>query len=292
MAIRSTLTELCAAFNAHDLDRIMAFFADDCVLEMPRGSHPWGSRFEGRERVRSALASRFAGLPDVHYGDDEHFVDEAANDRHVEVDPHRHHARGRPEGSPRLRLLHLPRRQGHAQGLLLEDRGVSPAVRRPATASWPAFAAPAPASALRLLLPLGPPRSRPARRPATPATPDRERAAVGSPARRSRGCGSARGAPPAARSRPRRARWPPSASAPARLAGAGPAPIPSARPQGSVIAASRRPAPSGSRIRATTSGAVLAELLTLSVRSLACHPGLRRQSHGRLSSPRFRASAQ
>ncbi|TIU67418.1 MAG: nuclear transport factor 2 family protein, partial [Mesorhizobium sp.] len=28
MDIRSTLTELCEAFNAHDLDRIMACFAD------------------------------------------------------------------------------------------------------------------------------------------------------------------------------------------------------------------------------------------------------------------------
>ena len=79
MDIRSTLTELCAAFNAHDLDRIMALFADDCVLEMPRGSKPWGSRFEGKQDVRAALATRFEGLPDVYYGGDEHFVDAAAN---------------------------------------------------------------------------------------------------------------------------------------------------------------------------------------------------------------------
>lgn len=78
MDIRSTLKELCAAFNAHDLDRIMASFADDCVLEMPRGNRPWGSRFEGKANVRAALATRFAGLPDVHYGDEEHFVDETA----------------------------------------------------------------------------------------------------------------------------------------------------------------------------------------------------------------------
>jgi ketosteroid isomerase-like protein len=78
MDIRSTLVELCKAFNAHDLDRIMTFFADDCVLEMPRGSKPWGTRFEGKEDVRKGLASRFEGLPDVHYGNDEHFVDEAA----------------------------------------------------------------------------------------------------------------------------------------------------------------------------------------------------------------------
>ena len=78
MDIRSTLTALCDAFNAHDLDRIMAFFADDCVLEMPRGIRPWGTRFEGKASVRDALASRFAGLPDVHYGDATHFVDAAA----------------------------------------------------------------------------------------------------------------------------------------------------------------------------------------------------------------------
>lgn len=78
MDIRSTLTELCDAFNAHDLDRIMALFADDCVLEMPRGNQPWGSRFEGRQDVRNALATRFEGLPDVHYGKVEHFVDAEA----------------------------------------------------------------------------------------------------------------------------------------------------------------------------------------------------------------------
>jgi ketosteroid isomerase-like protein len=75
MDIRLTLTALCEGFNAHDLDRIMAFFADDCVLEMPRGSKPWGARFEGKESVGKALASRFEGLPDVHYGGAEHFVD-------------------------------------------------------------------------------------------------------------------------------------------------------------------------------------------------------------------------
>jgi ketosteroid isomerase-like protein len=79
MDIRAALTELCAAFNAHDLDRIMALFADDCVLEMPRGNKPWGSRSEGKQNVRSALATRFEGLPDVHYGNEEHFIDAAAN---------------------------------------------------------------------------------------------------------------------------------------------------------------------------------------------------------------------
>ena len=50
--IRKALIGICDAFNAHDLDRIMSFFANDCVLEMPRGTEPWGTRCEGREAVR------------------------------------------------------------------------------------------------------------------------------------------------------------------------------------------------------------------------------------------------
>lgn len=76
--IRARLIERCDAFNAHDIDAILACFASDCVLEMPRGSSPWGTRFTGKEEVRRGLAGRFAGLPDVHYADAQHFVDEAA----------------------------------------------------------------------------------------------------------------------------------------------------------------------------------------------------------------------
>lgn len=79
MDIRSKLVAICDAFNAHDIDRIMTFFSDDCVLEMPRGDKPWGSRFAGKQGVRDALATRFAGLPDVHYGNAEHFVDDNAD---------------------------------------------------------------------------------------------------------------------------------------------------------------------------------------------------------------------
>jgi ketosteroid isomerase-like protein len=68
------LQRILDAFNDHDLERVMSFFEDDCVLEMPRGSEPWGSRHSGRSAVRTALASRFEGLPDVHYGDAVHLV--------------------------------------------------------------------------------------------------------------------------------------------------------------------------------------------------------------------------
>lgn len=73
--IRAKLEALCAALNAHDLDAIKAHLADDCVLEMPRGPDPWGARSVGKAAVHKALAGRFEGLPDVHYGDANHFVD-------------------------------------------------------------------------------------------------------------------------------------------------------------------------------------------------------------------------
>ncbi|MBI2524509.1 MAG: nuclear transport factor 2 family protein [Candidatus Rokubacteria bacterium] len=69
-----TLKAIADAFNAHDLDAIMEFFADDCSLDMPRGPDPWGRRFTGKAAVREALATRLKGLPDVHYSDDRHWV--------------------------------------------------------------------------------------------------------------------------------------------------------------------------------------------------------------------------
>ncbi len=71
----AALKGLVDAFNAHDLDRIMSHFADDAVLEMPRGPDPWGRRYVGAAAVREGLRARFAGLPDVHYGADSHYVD-------------------------------------------------------------------------------------------------------------------------------------------------------------------------------------------------------------------------
>lgn len=69
-----TAEALLDAFNAHDLDAVMEFFADDCSLDMPRGPEPWGQRFVGKAAVRAALATRFQGLPDVHHGDARHWV--------------------------------------------------------------------------------------------------------------------------------------------------------------------------------------------------------------------------
>lgn len=70
----ATLRAILAAFNAHDLEQIMSLFAEDCVLQMPRGPDPWGTLMVGKAAVREGLASRFTGLPDVRYEDDSHLI--------------------------------------------------------------------------------------------------------------------------------------------------------------------------------------------------------------------------
>jgi len=62
------------AFNQHDLDAIMEYFAEDCVFYMPRGSTPRGDRYAGKTEVRAGLAKRFEGIPDVRYGEDQHWI--------------------------------------------------------------------------------------------------------------------------------------------------------------------------------------------------------------------------
>ena len=42
---------------------------------MPRGPSEVGQRFDGFEAVKGGLAARFQGLPDMHYGEEQHTVD-------------------------------------------------------------------------------------------------------------------------------------------------------------------------------------------------------------------------
>ncbi len=74
MVTVDTLTDLYIAFNRHDVDAIMEFFAEDCIMDLPRGSSPWGTRYTGKASVRAGIESRFAGLPDAHYGEERHWM--------------------------------------------------------------------------------------------------------------------------------------------------------------------------------------------------------------------------
>lgn len=62
------------AFNAHDVDAIMAFFTEDCVLDTPRGPAPGGRRMVGPDEVRKGIQARFDGIPDIQYTDERHWT--------------------------------------------------------------------------------------------------------------------------------------------------------------------------------------------------------------------------
>jgi ketosteroid isomerase-like protein len=67
------------AFNRHDLDDIMSYFTEDCTFDMPKGPNSFGTRYRGKVGVRKGLATRFGGIPDVHYGADRHFVSKSGD---------------------------------------------------------------------------------------------------------------------------------------------------------------------------------------------------------------------
>jgi len=62
-----TLEAICDAFNRHDLDGVMAFFAEDGVFDTPAGPEIYGGRHAGKAAVRAAFADLFAKVPDIHW---------------------------------------------------------------------------------------------------------------------------------------------------------------------------------------------------------------------------------
>lgn len=69
-----TLEAIMSAFNSHDLDAIMAFFADDSSFDTSAGPDAWGQRLTGKAAIRADLAARFAQVPDAHYETHRHWV--------------------------------------------------------------------------------------------------------------------------------------------------------------------------------------------------------------------------
>ena len=74
MITQEFLEAFGAAWNRHDVDAIMAAMADDCVFDVTAGPEVCGKRYEGRERVRQAVARVFSIWPDAHFGNARHFV--------------------------------------------------------------------------------------------------------------------------------------------------------------------------------------------------------------------------
>ncbi len=62
-----------AAFNAHDVDAVMALLTDDCVFENTYPP-PDGERFEGQAAVRANFAAFFAQSPQAWFDFEDTFA--------------------------------------------------------------------------------------------------------------------------------------------------------------------------------------------------------------------------
>ncbi|ABA81451.1 DUF4440 domain-containing protein [Rhodobacter sphaeroides] len=72
----SDLAALFDAFNRHDIDAVMAPFAEDCVFYTVAGEAEHGTRIEGREAIARAFTGVWTAMPDVQWADHSHFLSE------------------------------------------------------------------------------------------------------------------------------------------------------------------------------------------------------------------------
>lgn len=62
------------AFNRHDVDGVMAPFADDCIFYTVGGPEVYGNKIEGAAAVAAAFSAVWAAMPDAHWDHHSHFV--------------------------------------------------------------------------------------------------------------------------------------------------------------------------------------------------------------------------
>ncbi len=71
---RACLERFAEAWNAHDVDRLMACMAEDCEFLGAAGPGANGAAHRGREAVRSAYAAIFEAFPEAAWTDSRHIV--------------------------------------------------------------------------------------------------------------------------------------------------------------------------------------------------------------------------
>ena len=62
------------AWNAHDVDALMACMAEDCEFMSSSGTESYGTRYRGREAVRASYAAIFDAFPEAAWTNARHFV--------------------------------------------------------------------------------------------------------------------------------------------------------------------------------------------------------------------------
>jgi ketosteroid isomerase-like protein len=76
------LMRINEAFNQRDVEKILAFFADDATFLRARGPDPCGRRVHGKAAIGRVLADRFKVITDMRWDHIDHFV---TGDRAVSV---------------------------------------------------------------------------------------------------------------------------------------------------------------------------------------------------------------
>jgi ketosteroid isomerase-like protein len=82
MVTLELMKAISAAFNSRDVERIVAFFAEDGVFCLARGPESVGRTLAGKAAIRKALADRFVQIPDMRWENEEYIL---AGDRAISV---------------------------------------------------------------------------------------------------------------------------------------------------------------------------------------------------------------
>lgn len=70
---KKELQDYSNAWNAHDIDKIMAFMTEDCVFEPGGGPERFGTRYQGYDAVRERFIEVWTNIPDVRFENAFHF---------------------------------------------------------------------------------------------------------------------------------------------------------------------------------------------------------------------------
>lgn len=62
------------AWNRHDVDDLMTFVTDSCVFAASSGPDVDGTRYDGRDEVKTGFEQVFVAFPDAHWAVKGHFV--------------------------------------------------------------------------------------------------------------------------------------------------------------------------------------------------------------------------
>ena len=70
----AVITEVCDAYNRHDVEGIVRHFAEDSSWLLSRGVPPEGGRARGLDEIRAMAQMRFRTIPDMYWHIRSHWV--------------------------------------------------------------------------------------------------------------------------------------------------------------------------------------------------------------------------